>query len=172
MRAFVITGPGRAEVQEVEPPVPGPGEVVVEVERAGVCGTDMEFYSGAMTYLRTGEARYPVRIGHEWAGVVREAGDGVDPAWLGRRVTGDTMLGCGAARAASAAGSTCAPAGTRSASATAGRARSPSGFPCPSAPCSPCPAPSIPCWARWWSPAGTRCGPWTPPPSARGSGCW
>ncbi|MCP2358822.1 threonine dehydrogenase-like Zn-dependent dehydrogenase [Nonomuraea thailandensis] len=95
MRAFVITGPGRAEVQEVEPPVPGPGEVVVEVERAGVCGTDMEFYSGAMTYLRTGEARYPVRIGHEWAGVVREAGDGVDPAWLGRRVTGDTMLGCG-----------------------------------------------------------------------------
>ncbi|MFI7637998.1 zinc-binding dehydrogenase [Nonomuraea sp. NPDC049400] len=95
MRAFVITGPGRAEVQEVEPPTPREGEVVVEVERAGVCGTDMEFYSGAMTYLHTGEARYPVRIGHEWAGIVREAGDGVDPAWLGRRVTGDTMLGCG-----------------------------------------------------------------------------
>ncbi|MBF8194208.1 alcohol dehydrogenase catalytic domain-containing protein [Nonomuraea sp. K274] len=95
MRAFVITGPGRAEVQEVEPPVAGEGEVVVEVERAGVCGTDMEFYSGAMTYLRTGEARYPVRIGHEWAGVVRETGPGADPAWLGRRVTGDTMLGCG-----------------------------------------------------------------------------
>ncbi|MEV4112792.1 alcohol dehydrogenase catalytic domain-containing protein [Nonomuraea sp. NPDC049695] len=94
MRAFVITGPGRAEVQEVEPPAPLEGEVVVEVERAGVCGTDMEFYSGAMTYLHTGEARYPVRIGHEWAGTVREAGDGVDPAWLGRRVTGDTMLGC------------------------------------------------------------------------------
>ncbi|MGP3965802.1 zinc-dependent alcohol dehydrogenase [Nonomuraea sp. 3N208] len=95
MRAFVITGPGRAEVQEVEPPAPGPGEVVVEVERAGVCGTDMEFFSGAMAYLRTGEARYPVRIGHEWAGTVREVGDGVDPAWAGRRVTGDTMLGCG-----------------------------------------------------------------------------
>jgi threonine dehydrogenase-like Zn-dependent dehydrogenase len=69
--------------------------VVVEVERAGVCGTDMEFFSGAMAYLRTGEARYPVRIGHEWAGIVRETGDGVDPSWLGRRVTGDTMLGCG-----------------------------------------------------------------------------
>ncbi|TMR23856.1 zinc-binding dehydrogenase [Nonomuraea turkmeniaca] len=95
MRAFVITGPGRAEVQEVEPPAAMPGEVVVEVERAGVCGTDTEFYSGAMAYLRTGEARYPVRIGHEWAGTVREIGDGVDPAWVGRRVTGDTMLGCG-----------------------------------------------------------------------------
>ncbi|MFI7701170.1 zinc-binding dehydrogenase [Nonomuraea sp. NPDC049480] len=95
MRAFVITGPGRAEVQEAEPPAPGTGEVVVEVERAGVCGTDMEFFTGAMAYLRTGEARYPMRIGHEWAGVVREVGDGVDRAWLGRRVTGDTMLGCG-----------------------------------------------------------------------------
>ncbi|MGI5291420.1 zinc-dependent alcohol dehydrogenase [Nonomuraea polychroma] len=95
MRAFVITGPGRAEVQEVEPSTPGPGEVVVEVERAGVCGTDMEFFSGAMAYLRTGEARYPVRIGHEWAGTVREVGDGVDPGWAGQRVTGDTMLGCG-----------------------------------------------------------------------------
>ncbi|MEO3868000.1 alcohol dehydrogenase catalytic domain-containing protein [Nonomuraea sp. B12E4] len=95
MRAFVITGPGRAEVQEVDPPVAGPDEVVVEVERAGVCGTDAEVFSGAMAYLRTGEARYPVRIGHEWAGTVCEVGDGVDPAWLGRRVTGDTMLGCG-----------------------------------------------------------------------------
>jgi threonine dehydrogenase-like Zn-dependent dehydrogenase len=48
-----------------------------------------------MAYLHTGEARYPIRIGHEWCGVVREVGEGVDPAWLGRRVTGDTMLGCG-----------------------------------------------------------------------------
>ncbi|MFI7612435.1 alcohol dehydrogenase [Nonomuraea terrae] len=95
MRAFVITGPGRAEVREVDPPRPGAGEVVVEVERAGVCGTDMEFFTGAMAYLRTGEARYPVRIGHEWAGIVREVGEGADPGWLGRRVTGDTMLGCG-----------------------------------------------------------------------------
>src|SRR6202044_860310 len=32
---------------------------------------------------------------HEWCGVVCELGAGVDPAWLGARVTGDTMLGCG-----------------------------------------------------------------------------
>jgi threonine dehydrogenase-like Zn-dependent dehydrogenase len=41
MRAFVIIGPARAEVRSVPDPVPGPGEAVVEVERAGVCGTDM-----------------------------------------------------------------------------------------------------------------------------------
>jgi threonine dehydrogenase-like Zn-dependent dehydrogenase len=95
MRAFVINGPGRAEVTEVDPPVAGPGEVVVDVERAGVCGTDMEFFTGDMSYLATGEAAYPVRIGHEWSGVVSHVGPLVDPSWLGARVTGDTMLGCG-----------------------------------------------------------------------------
>jgi len=59
-----------------------------------VCGTDVEFYTGEMAYLDSGDAAYPVRIGHEWCGVVSAVGDGVDPGWVGRRVTGDTMLGC------------------------------------------------------------------------------
>jgi len=98
VRAFVITAPGRAEVADVSEPVAAPGEVVVDVHRAGVCGTDVEFYTGHMTYLHDGNAHYPVRIGHEWMGVVTEVGDGVDAWWLGRRVTGDTMLGCGHCR--------------------------------------------------------------------------
>jgi threonine dehydrogenase-like Zn-dependent dehydrogenase len=68
---------------------------VVDVERVGVCGTDLEFFTGEMAYLRQGHASYPLRLGHEWCGVVSATGDGVDPGWLGRRVTGDTMLGCG-----------------------------------------------------------------------------
>jgi len=95
VRAFVITGPGKAGVQDVAPPVPRPGEVVVGVERAGVCGTDVEFFTGEMSYLHSGQARYPIRIGHEWAGTVTAVGAEIDPSWLGRRVTGDTMLGCG-----------------------------------------------------------------------------
>lgn len=95
MRAFVITGARQAEVREVGVPVAGPGEVVVAVERVGLCGTDVEFFTGEMAYLASGEATYPIRIGHEWAGVVVEVGEGVDAAWTGRRVTGDTMLGCG-----------------------------------------------------------------------------
>jgi threonine dehydrogenase-like Zn-dependent dehydrogenase len=98
VRAFVITGPGRAEVADVPEPVAAPGEVVVDVLRAGVCGTDVEFYTGHMAYLHDGNASYPVRIGHEWMGVVTGIGDGVDASWLGRRVTGDTMLGCGRCR--------------------------------------------------------------------------
>ncbi|GAB3610225.1 alcohol dehydrogenase catalytic domain-containing protein [Humibacter ginsengiterrae] len=98
MRAFVITAPGTAEVADVPEPVAGPGEVVVDIRRAGVCGTDVEFYTGHMAYLHDGNARYPVRIGHEWMGVVTELGAGADASWLGRRVTGDTMLGCGHCR--------------------------------------------------------------------------
>jgi threonine dehydrogenase-like Zn-dependent dehydrogenase len=109
MRAFVITGPATAGVQEVEPPVAGPGEVVVDVDRAGVCGTDLEFFSGEMAYLRSGDASYPVRIGHEWCGVVTAAGSAEGESWIGKRVVGDTMLGCGhCARCASGRQHLCA----------------------------------------------------------------
>ena len=95
MRAFVIEGPGRGAVREVEPPRARDGEVVVDVARVGLCGTDVELFSGQMAYFQTGETTYPVRIGHEWCGTVRAVGQGVDETWVGRRVTGDTMLGCG-----------------------------------------------------------------------------
>ncbi|GAA5088135.1 alcohol dehydrogenase catalytic domain-containing protein [Microbacterium yannicii] len=94
MKAFVITAPGEAGVQDVEPPTAAAGEVVVDVARAGICGTDIEFYTGEMQYLHEGHAQYPMRIGHEWMGTVSAVGEGVDAAWIGRRVTGDTMLGC------------------------------------------------------------------------------
>ncbi len=95
MRALVLLGPGSASIEQVPAPVAGPGQVVVDVHRVGVCGTDTEFYHGGMAYLATGQARYPLRPGHEWCGVVSQLGEGVDAGWLGQRVTGDTMLGCG-----------------------------------------------------------------------------
>jgi threonine dehydrogenase-like Zn-dependent dehydrogenase len=98
MRAFVITGPRQAGIQDVAAPVAARGEVVVDVRSVGVCGTDVEFYTGDMAYLHTGRQSYPVRIGHEWSGVVRETGPEVDSSWIGRRVTGDTILGCGVCR--------------------------------------------------------------------------
>jgi threonine dehydrogenase-like Zn-dependent dehydrogenase len=98
MWAFVLTGPGEGAVQEVPVPVAAAGEAVVAVERAGLCGTDVELFTGEQVYLRTGYSAYPLRPGHEWCGRVTAVGDGVDPAWLGRRVTGDTMLGDGVCR--------------------------------------------------------------------------
>ena len=90
----MVTGPGESVVQDVEAPTAAPGQVVVDVARVGVCGTDVEFFTGEMAYLHQGHAGYPMRLGHEWCGTVSAVGSGVDPAWLGRRVTADTMLGC------------------------------------------------------------------------------
>ena len=98
MRAHVLTGPGQSAVVDVPAPVAAPGEVVVDVERVGLCGTDVEFFTGEMAYLHQGHAAFPLRLGHEWCGRVSSVGPDVDPAWLGRRVTGDTMLGDGTCR--------------------------------------------------------------------------
>jgi threonine dehydrogenase-like Zn-dependent dehydrogenase len=98
VKAFVVTAPGESSIQDVAPPVAIGGSVVVDIERVGVCGTDMEFYRGEMQYLKQGFAAFPMRLGHEWMGTVTAVGDGVDRAWVGRRVTGDTMLGCGVCR--------------------------------------------------------------------------
>jgi 2-desacetyl-2-hydroxyethyl bacteriochlorophyllide A dehydrogenase len=98
MRAFVLTGPRECAVQEVPAPVAASGEVVIDVERVGVCGTDVEFFTGEMAYLHQGHATYPMRLGHEWCGRVASVAADVDPAWLGLRVMGDTMIGDGTCR--------------------------------------------------------------------------
>jgi threonine dehydrogenase-like Zn-dependent dehydrogenase len=95
MKAFVVTAPHTGAVQDVPAPRADRDQVVVDVHRVGVCGTDVEFFTGEMAYLHQGQAHYPMRLGHEWCGVVSAIGAGVDAAWLGRRVTGDTMIGCG-----------------------------------------------------------------------------
>ena len=82
MRAFVITGPRQTAVEDVARPAAAPGQAVIDVELAGVCGTDVEFFTGEMAYLHQGHAKYPVRPGHEWCGTVAAVGEGVDPAWV------------------------------------------------------------------------------------------
>ncbi|OUM41713.1 zinc-dependent alcohol dehydrogenase [Arthrobacter sedimenti] len=95
MRALVVTGPRQAEVQHVPDPHAASGELLVDVERVGICGTDVELYTGEMAYIDQGFTHFPLRLGHEWAGRVVAAGSPEDEGWIGKRVTGDTMLGCG-----------------------------------------------------------------------------
>ncbi len=98
MRAVELTKPYTCEVVEVAAPTAPSGFVVVDVQRVGLCGTDVEFFRGEMPYLHDGHAHFPLRLGHEWMGTVTTLGEGVDERWLGRRVMGDTMLGCGVCR--------------------------------------------------------------------------
>src|ERR1700722_17286233 len=126
MRAFVITGPGEYGVQDVPPPTAGPDQVVVDVERAGVCGTDVEFFTGEMAYLHQGHARFPMRIGHEWCGTVSASATAPTPGgWAAASPATPCSAAAGAA-AAAAACSTSAKTASRSGSAAAGPAPWPS----------------------------------------------
>jgi 2-desacetyl-2-hydroxyethyl bacteriochlorophyllide A dehydrogenase len=95
MRALIIDGTRSAGVQRVPVPLPGSGQVVVDVHRVGICGTDVELFTRELPYFEQGKSRFPLCPGHEWCGTVSAIGTEVDPRWIGERVTGDTMLGCG-----------------------------------------------------------------------------
>jgi threonine dehydrogenase-like Zn-dependent dehydrogenase len=98
MRAFVVTAARRGEVQEVDDLVPLADQLLIDVERVGICGTDVELYTGVMAYIGQGKTHFPLRPGHEWVGRVRSVGPDADGSWIGTRVTGDTMMGCGVCR--------------------------------------------------------------------------
>jgi len=98
MKTFVVTGPNTSEIADEQAPIADAGFAVIEVQRVGVCGTDVEFFKGDMAYLHDGNAHFPMRLGHEWMGTVVSVGRREDEKWLGLRVTGDTMLGCGVCR--------------------------------------------------------------------------
>lgn len=88
-------GPEVLEVTEIDTPVPGPGEVLVDVRAAGVNPVDVKLYSGA--FGPGGD--YPQRVGMELAGVVAAVGEGAqgpDRAWE----VGDEVIGFRASGAA------------------------------------------------------------------------
>jgi threonine dehydrogenase-like Zn-dependent dehydrogenase len=78
MRAItVIPGePGSAALTEIDGPEPGPGELLVETVRLGVCGTDREIVQGIHGEPPPGRQR--LVLGHELLGRVREAPEGSD----------------------------------------------------------------------------------------------
>ena len=102
MTALRTTSPGVVELVAVPRPAPGPGDVLIRVLLAGICGTDVEIADGVMTYLTSGMAAYPVTLGHEWVGEVAglgaclEHGDSGTGLVIGDRVVGECSVGCAA----------------------------------------------------------------------------
>src|SRR5262245_48965335 len=85
MKAIVKTkaGPG-AEVRDVPVPTCGPGELLLKVKRAGVCGTDLHIYE--WDRWSQGRLKPPVTLGHEFVGEILERGAGVTELAVGERV--------------------------------------------------------------------------------------
>ena len=92
MRALVIprTGPPEVlEVQERPDPRPGAGEVLVEVRAAGINFADLMARQG----MYPDAPKLPAVMGYEFAGDVRETGDGVEGLEVGQRVLGGCRFG-------------------------------------------------------------------------------
>ncbi|HEV2059525.1 MAG TPA: zinc-binding dehydrogenase [Solirubrobacteraceae bacterium] len=83
MRAAVITAPRSAELQRLPTPDPGPGEVLVELEGCGVCGSDLPVWQGRPWF---DYPREPGAPGHEGWGRIAALGDGVRDLAVGTRV--------------------------------------------------------------------------------------
>jgi 2-desacetyl-2-hydroxyethyl bacteriochlorophyllide A dehydrogenase len=92
MRALVVERPGAAALQRVPLPVPAPGEVLVRVGAAGICGSDVEVLEGRRP---APYVRYPIIPGHEWAGTVAAVGPGVDDVEEGATVVAEGFRACG-----------------------------------------------------------------------------
>jgi L-iditol 2-dehydrogenase len=92
MRAMKVAtwrGGPRFTIDDAPEPVAGPGQVVVDVQAAGICGTDIHATQGLFPW------QPPLVLGHEYSGVVRAVGRGVSRRLIGRAVACEPSYGCG-----------------------------------------------------------------------------
>jgi threonine dehydrogenase-like Zn-dependent dehydrogenase len=90
MRAATWHGESRFTVDDLPEPAPGPGEVLIAVHTAGICGSDIHATQGLFPLT-------PPRVmGHEYSGTVLAVGRGVSRSLVGRAVGCEPNYGCGA----------------------------------------------------------------------------
>ena len=89
MKIATWRGESRFTIDEAPDPAAGPGQVVVDIHAAGICGTDIHATQGLFPWTP------PMVLGHEYTGVVREVGRGVSRRLLGSAVACEPSYGCG-----------------------------------------------------------------------------
>ncbi|AZO25971.1 L-idonate 5-dehydrogenase [Mesorhizobium sp. M1E.F.Ca.ET.045.02.1.1] len=94
MRVVVLRQPLDLHVEERATPSPGAGEVLVRIERGGICGSDLHYFRhGGFGTVRMKE---PMILGHEIAGRVEALGAGVSGPAVGTAVAVNPANSCGA----------------------------------------------------------------------------
>ena len=87
VKAAVLEAERQLAYRDVADPMPGDGEVLLEVRASAVCGSDVH------RYLR-GHRTYPMIMGHEAAGIVSAIGPGVDESLRGRHAALIPLVPC------------------------------------------------------------------------------
>ena len=90
MKALLLTAPSTFEFTDVPTPTTSPGEVRIDVQACGICGSDIHGMDG-----RSGRRIPPIVMGHEAAGVISEISAEVADWKIGDRVTFDSTEFCG-----------------------------------------------------------------------------
>ncbi len=91
MKAVVIKTPGKLIVKDLNTPVPGPGEVLLQMQYVGLCGSDLSTYLGKNPMVS-----YPRIPGHEISGVITELGEDIPDGYkVGDAVTVVPYTNCG-----------------------------------------------------------------------------
>ncbi|OHV08025.1 zinc-binding alcohol dehydrogenase family protein [Kushneria phosphatilytica] len=90
MRVLECTTPGSMTLVERERPEPGPGEVLLDMRRVGICGTDIHAFGGNQPYFS-----YPRVLGHELAGRIVATGSTADRGLIGHDACIIPYLHCG-----------------------------------------------------------------------------
>jgi D-arabinitol dehydrogenase (NADP+) len=88
LKALQITKPHELKMVTLERPEPGPAEVLIKVMASGICGTDIHILEGEYV------GAYPVIPGHEFAGVVEQAGHAVSRIKVGDKVAVEPNIAC------------------------------------------------------------------------------
>jgi len=90
MQQAIMINPGKIEFQEIPRPKLQPNEVLIQVKRIGVCGSDIHVYHGLHPYTS-----YPVVQGHEVSGVIAEVGQDVKDLAQADKVVFMPQVTCG-----------------------------------------------------------------------------
>jgi L-iditol 2-dehydrogenase len=88
MKACVLHSIGDIRIQDVPTPKPKKGEVLMKIMASGICGSDIPRVFVKGTY------HFPTIPGHEFAGQVIEAGEGVDKALIGKKAAVFPLVPC------------------------------------------------------------------------------